>query len=61
MAVDMAKCYDSARRPVLLRALAAAGWPEAISRPLLDAYAAPRRIRIGDAVGVLVSPRAGIP
>ena len=37
MAVDMTKCYDSVRHPVLRRALVAAGWPSAVAGPLLDA------------------------
>ena len=49
------------RHPMLRRALHAAGWPAAVAGPLLDAYAAPRRLRIGDAVGQFVNPWAGIP
>ena len=50
IAVDMAKCYDSARLPLLRRLLAAAGWPAAVvavAGPLLAAYGARRRLRKG--------------
>ena len=46
-AVDLTKCYDSVRHPLLRRALAAAGWPAGILEPLLAAYSAPRRLRVG--------------
>ena len=58
---DMAKCYDSARLPLLRRVLTAAGWPAAVLEPLLSAYSFQRRIRIGDAVGCFANPKAGIP
>ena len=61
MAVDMAKCYDSVRIPLLRRMLCAAGWPAAVLEPLVAAYSFRRRIRIGDAVGCFASPKAGIP
>ena len=61
LAVDMAKCYDSVRHPVLRRTLVAAGWPAAILGPLLGAYAFRRRLRIGDAVGRFTVPVTGIP
>ena len=43
IAVDMAKCYDSIRLPLLRRMLTAAGWPSGLSGPLLAAYAFRRR------------------
>ena len=61
VAIDMAKCYDSVRLPMLRRLLVAAGWPASICGPLLAAYAARRRVRIGDAVGPFAYPAAGIP
>ena len=61
LAVDMAKCYDTVRHPMLRRMLSAAGWPQAILEPLLGAYSFRRRLRIGDAVGQFAEPRAGIP
>ena len=61
VAVDLTKCYDSVSHPFLRRMLAAAGWPQGISGPLLNAYAAPRRLRVGDVVGTFVRPVAGIP
>ena len=60
-AVDLTKCYDSVRHPLLRRALGAAGWPTGILEPLLAAYSAPRRLRVGDAIGRLTPPRAGLP
>ena len=33
LAVDMAKCYDSVRHPMLRRVLSAAGWPPGILGP----------------------------
>ena len=61
MAVDMAKCYDTVRLPLLRRVLTAAGWPAAILGPLLAAYSFRRRLRIGDAVGDFHRPCSGIP
>ena len=61
VAVDLSKCYDSVRLPLLRRVLAAAGWPQAIAGPMLAAYGAPRRLRVGEAIGAFVPPRAGLP
>ena len=60
-AADLTKCYDGVRHPLLRRALAAAGWPASIAGPLLSAYSAPRRLRVGDATGRFVPPAAGVP
>ena len=59
--VDLTKCYDSVRLPLLRRALAAAGWPAGVVGPLLSAYSAPRRLRVGEASGVVAPPKAGLP
>ena len=61
VAIDMTKCYDSVRLPMLRRMLATAGWPSCIHGPLLAAYGARRRVRVGDAVGPFHVPVAGIP
>ena len=61
MAVDMAKCYDSVRLPMLRRMLGTAGWPSAVLEPLFAAYSFRRRLRIGDAAGSFTLPTAGIP
>ena len=45
VAVDVIKCYGTVRLPMLRRTLAAAGRPQAISGPLLSAYAFRRRVR----------------
>ena len=60
-AADLTKCYDGVRHPLLRRALAAAGWPPSITGPLLPAYSAPRRLRVGDAIGRCATPMAGVP
>ena len=41
VAVDLSKCYDSVRLPLLRRILAAAGWPQAIAGPMLAADGPP--------------------
>ena len=61
IATDLSKCYDGVRLPLLRRLLAAAGWPAGLVAPLLAAYSAPRRLRVGDALGAFVSPAAGLP
>ena len=58
--VDLTKCYDSVRLPLLRRALAAAGWPAGVVGPFLSAYSAPRRLRVGEASGVVAPPKAGL-
>ena len=59
--MDFSKCYDPVRLPLLARALAAAAWPSGLVRPLLAAYGAPRRLRVGGALGDPWAPATGIP
>ena len=61
LAVDFRKCYDGVRLPLLERALATAGWPPGLCRPLLAAYAAPRRLRVAGALGEPWLPASGVP
>jgi hypothetical protein len=61
VAVDFSKCYDGCRLALVSRALARAGVPPAISRPLLAAYGFTRRLRVGDAWGGDCTPTSGIP
>ena len=61
VAVDFSKCYDGCRLALVSRALATAGVPPAISRPLLAAYGFTRRLRVGDAWGGDCTPTSGIP
>ena len=61
LAVDFRKAYDSVRLGLVRRLLAAAGWPLAIVGPLLDAYRAPRRLRVAGALGEPFLPTSGIP
>ena len=61
LAVDFRKAYDSVRLALAGRMLAAAGWPLAISGPVMDEYWAPRRLRVAGAIGDPWDPSSGIP
>ena len=61
LAADFSKCYDTLRLPVLQAILDAAGVHTALSRPLLDMWASPRRIVVGKACGRRSEPKSGLP
>ena len=61
VSTDFQKFYDTVRLPLVGRVLRAARWPEPLLGPLLRAYAFPRRVRAGDALGQPVAPVSGVP
>ena len=61
IAIDWSKAYDRIPLAYLDVLAAEAGLPPEIAKPMLAAYRAPRRVRMGPLAGQLQTPTHGIP
>ena len=60
LALDWSKCYDRLPLGILTQVAAAAGVPEAISRPMFHAYGLPRLVKSEGAASVPEQPTHGL-
>ena len=60
LAFDWSKCYDRLPLAVLETLARAANLPQALWRPMLAAYALPRRVRAGGVAGPECDPSCGL-